>query len=42
MMNDLFAEIKKSLSGKRKTVILPEGTDIRYQKRRHAFKGKDL
>lgn len=26
---DLFAEIKKSLSGRRKTIILPEGTDRR-------------
>lgn len=26
---DLFAEIKKSLSGRRKTIILPEGTDKR-------------
>ncbi|HJF33189.1 MAG TPA: phosphate acetyltransferase [Sporosarcina psychrophila] len=28
-MMDLFAEIKKSLSGRRKTIILPEGTDRR-------------
>ncbi|MEK5067276.1 phosphate acetyltransferase [Sporosarcina sp. FSL K6-1508] len=29
MLMDLFAEIKKSLSGRRKTIILPEGTDKR-------------
>lgn len=29
MMTDLFGEIKKSLSGRRKTIILPEGTDRR-------------
>ena len=28
-MTNLFGEIKESLSGKEKTIILPEGTDIR-------------
>ncbi|WP_336822862.1 phosphate acetyltransferase [Sporosarcina sp. USHLN248] len=28
-MTDVFSEIKRKLSGKRKTIILPEGTDLR-------------
>ena len=28
-MTDLFSGIKESLSGNEKTIILPEGTDVR-------------
>lgn len=41
-MADLFKGIKESLSGKRKTIILPEGTDIRVLEAASHLQGEGL
>ncbi len=41
-MTDLFNGIKESLSGKRKTIILPEGTDIRVLEAASRLQGEGL
>ena len=41
-MTDLFSGIKESLSGNRKTIILPEGTDIRVLEAASRLQGEGL
>ena len=41
-MTDLFNEIKESLSGKRKTIVLPEGTDITRARSSVTLQGEGL
>jgi len=41
-MTDLFGGIKESLSGKRRTIILPEGTDIRVLEAASRLQGEGL